>query len=111
MNLNGLFKRTPLMNDHPLAAITLASGTWFLSMALGAGALAATPMPVKPFRIIDTICDVTSKEISPTGQLVCQYVCRDRDHTKVTVVFSTSGSGQCRTPIDKKVKQTIKTEP
>jgi hypothetical protein len=80
-------------------------------MALGAGALAATPMPVKPFRIIDTICDVTSKEISPTGQFVCQYVCRDRDHTKVAVVFSTSGSGQCRTPIDKKVKQTIKTEP
>ena len=80
-------------------------------MALGAGALAATPMPVKPFRIIDTTCDVASKEISPTGQLVCQYVCRDRDHTKVAVVFSTSGSSQCRTPIDKKVKQTIKTEP
>jgi len=82
-----------------------------LSIAMGASALAATPMPVKAFRIIDTTCDVESKEISATGQFVCQYVCRDRDHTKVAVVFSSSGSGQCHTPIDKKVKQTIRTEP
>jgi hypothetical protein len=80
-------------------------------MALSVSALAATPMPVKPFRIIDTTCDMASSEISPQGQFVCQYVCRDPDHTKVAVVFGNAGAAQCRTPIDKKIKQTIKTTP
>jgi hypothetical protein len=43
--------------------------------------------------------------------LVCQYVFRDPDHTKVAVVYSNSGSGQSRTPVKKTIKQTIKATP
>ncbi len=98
------------MNDHPPPS-TFKPGAWLVAMALGTSALAATPMPPKPFRIIDTTCDAASGEISAQGQFVCQYVCRDPDHTKVAVVFGNAGAAQCRTPIDKKIKQTIKTTP
>ena len=91
------------------------SKPWYpvLSVAISASALAAppVPMPVKPFRLLDTVCDASESEISPKGQFVCQYVCRDPDHTKVAVVYSNSGSGQCRTPVNKTIKQTIKATP
>jgi hypothetical protein len=67
-------------------------------------------MPVKPFRIIDTTCDADSNEISPKGQLVCTYVCRDKDRTKIVVVYGNPGAAVCKTPIDRKIKQTIKAE-
>jgi hypothetical protein len=87
--------------------------SWTLAVALSASALAAppVPMPVKPFRLLDTVCDAAESEISPKGTFVCQYVCRDPDHTKVAVVYSNSGSGQCRTPVKKTIKQTIKATP
>ena len=101
------------MNAHPIHRTTFKPQAWLLAMALGSSALAAppVPMPVKPFRLLDTVCDVSSSEVSPKGQFVCQYVCRDPDHTKVAVVYSNSGSGQCRTPINKTIKQTIKDKP
>ncbi len=99
------------MNDPSIHRFTFKSGAWLLTLALGAGAMAATPMPVKPFRIIDTTCDIDSSEVSPKGQLVCLYVCRDPDHSKVVVVYGNAGAAHCRTPIDKKIKQTIKTQP
>ena len=99
------------MNDRPPDFFRFKPWHGVLALALGVGTLAATPMPVKPFRIIDTTCDVASSEISPQGQFVCQYVCRDPDHTKVAVVFGNAGAAKCRTPIDKKIKQTIKTTP
>ena len=68
-------------------------------------------MPPRPFRVIDTVCDVAVSEISAQGQFVCRYVCRDPDHTKVALVYSSSGTGQCRTPIDRKIKQYIKDKP
>jgi hypothetical protein len=108
--------------NHQAAKPKMRIGAaWLLSMALGTGALASTPppapkpapapMPVKPFRIIDTTCDVSSSEISPKGQLVCTYVCRDRDHTKLAVVYGNPGAAVCRTPVEKKIKQTIKDGP
>ncbi len=99
------------MKEHPLAPLAFTTTAWLLSMALCSGTLAATPMPVKPFRIIDTTCDMDSSEVSPKGQLVCQYICRDTDHTKIVVVYGNAGAAHCRTPIDKKIKQTIKTGP
>jgi hypothetical protein len=91
----------------------LKPGSWTLAVTLSASALAAppVPMPDKPFRLLDTVCDASESEISPKGQFVCLYVCRDPDHTKVAVVYSNSGSGQCRTPINKTIKQTIKSTP
>jgi hypothetical protein len=87
-------------------------------MGAGAGAFASTPPPAPtpksapipdiPFQIIDTTCDANSSEISPKGQLICTYLCRDKSHTKVAVVYSNSGAAVCRTPIPKKIKQTIK---
>ena len=101
------------MNVHSLPRITFKPQAWLLAMALTTSALAAppVPMPVKPTRLLDTVCDVSASETSPKGQFVCQYVCRDPDHTKVAVVYSNSGSGQCRTPINKTIKQTIKDKP
>jgi hypothetical protein len=99
------------MNKHPLTTRAAKRWAWLLTSALGASALAATPMPVKPFRIIDTTCDIAESETSAQGQFVCQYICRDPDHTKVAVVYSNAGSGQCRTPVNKKIKQTIKAAP
>ena len=61
-----------------------------------------------PFKIIDAECEVASSEVSATGLFVCQYVCNDADHTKISVVYNTSGGGQCRTPIKKKIRQYIK---
>jgi len=101
------------MNAHPSPRKPYKPWAWPLAMALSANTLAAppVPMPVKPFRLIDTVCDAADSEITQKGQFVCQYVCRDTDHTKVAVVYSNSGSGQCRTPINKTIKQTIKDKP
>lgn len=109
------------MRANHLLIATAKTALGLLVMAAGAISAASTPppepkpkpapMPPKPFRIIDTVCDVADSEISPKGQFVCQYVCRDPDHTKVAVVYSTSGTGQCRTPIARKIKQTIKDKP
>ncbi|MFM6991628.1 MAG: hypothetical protein ACKOWD_10105 [Rhodoferax sp.] len=96
----------------PVLSVATAKAAFFLvALTTAALAIAATPTPPKPFRIIDTVCDVAESEISAQGQFVCQYVCRDPDHTKVAVVYSTSGNGQCRTPIARKIKQTIKDKP
>ena len=61
--------------------------------------------PAKHFQMIDVVCDVDSSETGPKGQFICQYVCRDRDRTKFAVVYSNSGSGQCRSPVSQKIKQ------
>ena len=66
------------------------------------------PMPARAFQVIDAVCDADSSETGPKGQFVCQYVCRDRDRTKLAVVYSNSGSGQCRSPISRKIKQYAK---
>jgi len=111
------------MRPSPLFLVTAKTVLGLLVMAAGAISEASTPppapapapkpaaMPPRPFRIIDTVCDVADSEISPKGQFVCQYVCRDPDHTKVAVVYSSSGTGQCRTPIDRKIKQYTKDKP
>ena len=106
------------MRPNPILTATAKTVLGLLVMAASAISAASTPppeakpkpapMPPKPFRIIDTVCDAADSEISANGQFVCQYVCRDPDHTKVAVVYSTSGSGQCRTPIPRKIKQYIK---
>jgi hypothetical protein len=109
------------MRPNPLLLASANTVLGLLVMAAATISAASTPPPEpkpkpapmapKPFRIIDTVCDVSESEISAQGQFVCQYVCRDPDHTKVAVVFSTSGNGKCRTPIDRKIKQTIKDKP
>jgi hypothetical protein len=99
------------MNKYPCIALAAKPSVWLLAAMFSLKALAATPVPVKPFRIIDTVCDIEESEISPKGQFVCRYVCRDSDHTKVAVVYSSAGSGQCRSPIPRTIKQTIKTTP
>ncbi len=111
----------PTMRPNHLLIATAKTVLGLLVMAAGAISAASTPppepkpkpapMPPKPFRIIDTVCDVADNEISAQGQFVCQYVCRDPDHTKVAVVYSNSGKGACRTPIDRKIKQYIKDKP
>jgi len=88
----------------------------FLICALAACAVCAkaeagpppAPMPARAFQVIDAVCDADSSETGPKGQFVCQYVCRDRDRTKLAVVYSNSGSGQCRSPISRKIKQYAK---
>jgi len=68
-------------------------------------------MKKKPFRIIDAVCDFESKEITAEkGQLVCQYVCNDPDHSKMFQVYANASFGKCPTPIKTKIKQTIKEE-
>ncbi|MDH4480670.1 MAG: hypothetical protein QE283_12410 [Rhodoferax sp.] len=101
------------MNAYSIPRNSINTWTWLLALAVSTSALAAppAPTPVKPFRLIDTLCDASDSEISPKGQFVCLYVCRDTDHTKVAVVYSNSGSGQCRTPVKKTIKQTIKATP
>ncbi len=111
----------PTMRPNHLLIATAKTVLGLLVMAAGAISTASTPppapapkpapVPPKPFRIIDTVCDVAESEISAKGQFVCQYVCRDPDHTKVAVVYSSSGTGQCRTPIERKIKQYIKDKP
>ncbi len=84
----------------------------FLMAAMGS-AQAEDPkaMKKKPFRIIDSVCDFESREIAAEkGQLVCQYVCRDPDHSKMFQVYANSSFGKCPTPIKTKIKQTIKEE-
>ena len=84
----------------------------FLMVAMGS-AQAEDPkaMKKKPFRIIDSVCDFESREIAAEkGQLVCQYVCRDPDHSKMFQVYANSSFGKCPTPIKTKIKQTIKEE-
>ena len=86
--------------------------TLFL-MAVVSGAQAEDPkaMKKKPFRIIDAVCDFESREIAAEKwQLVCQYVCRDPDHSKMFQVYANSSFGKCPTPIKTKIKQTIKEE-
>lgn len=97
----------PTMHANQFFAPFAKTALGLAMLAAGAMLFAATPtpMPPKPFRIIDAVCDVAESEISAQGQFVCRYVCRDPDQTKVSVVYSTSGSGQCRTPINRKIKQ------
>ena len=99
------------MNDHSKVADTLRGWIFMVAVTLATGAFAAPPTPPKPSRLIDTTCDATGSEIFPKGLFVCQYTCRDTDHTKVAVVYSNAGSGQCRTPVNKTIKQTIKNPP
>lgn len=69
---------------------------------------AATEKGVRGHRLIQTTCDAVGSETAAKGQFVCQYVCRDTDRTKLAMVYSNSGSGQCRSPISRQIKQTIK---
>jgi len=79
---------------------------WSL-FAVGQAAAGAppAPSPARSFQMIDAVCDVDGNETGPKGQFVCQYVCRDRDRTKLAIVYSNSGSGQCRSPINRSIKQ------
>jgi hypothetical protein len=105
------------MRPNPLLITTAKTVLGLLVMAAGAISAASTPppepkpkpapMPPRPFRIINSVCDLSENEISPGGQFVCRYVCRDRDKTKASVVYSTSGTGQCRTPVNLNIKQYI----
>ena len=95
------------MQAHPLVMTTVKTVLGLLAVAAGALSLAAPPMPPRTFRIIDAVCDLTESEVSPEGLFVCRYVCRDPDQTKATVVYKTAGSGQCRTPLNTKIKQYI----
>jgi hypothetical protein len=78
----------------------------------GFGALQAyaadTKLPERPTKMVTTACDINEQEITPKGQAVCRYLCRDRDKTKVAVVFSSSGTSQCRTPVERTIKVAIK---
>lgn len=81
-----------------------------LLIAGEAAAEAAAPAAeksAKAYRLIQTTCDAVSSETAAKGQFVCQYVCRDTDHTKLAVVYSNSGSGQCRSPISSQIKQAV----
>jgi len=80
--------------------------SWSIFTA-GQAAAGAPPAqsPAKAFQMIDAVCDVDASETGPKGQFICQYVCRDRDHTKFAIVYSNSGSGQCRSPINRTIKQ------
>ena len=114
----------PVLNrmNHPLGARLLrhmpGAPRRFLMCALASCCVFATglaaagsppaPMPARAFQVIDAVCDADSSETGPKGQFVCQYVCRDRDRTKLAVVYSNSGSGQCRSPISRKIKQYTK---
>ena len=68
-------------------------------------------MAKKPFRVIDAVCDFDSSEIAAEkGQFICQYICRDPDHSKMFQVYANSSFGKCPSPIKTKIKQTIKEE-
>ena len=68
-------------------------------------------MAKKPFRVIDAVCDFDSSEVvAEKGQFVCQYICRDPDHSKMFQVYANSSIGKCPSPIKTKIKQTIKEE-
>lgn len=88
----------------------LAVGLLILNEAAAAeGAATATAeKSAKGYRLIQTTCDAVGSETASKGQFVCQYVCRDTAHTKLAVVYSNSGAGQCRSPISSQIKQAIK---
>ena len=96
------------MRQQPLVTPWVRLATAVLALMACAVVLAEEKKGGKPFKIIDAECEVASSEVSATGLFVCQYVCNDTDHTKVAVVYNTSGAGQCRTPIKKKIRQYIK---
>jgi hypothetical protein len=87
-------------------ASVVAWTSWSL-FAVSQASAGAPPVqsPARAFQMIDAVCDVDGTETGPKGQFICQYVCRDRDHTKLAIVYSNSGSGQCRSPISRKIKQ------
>ena len=64
-------------------------------------------MKPKTYKVIDSVCDLSEQEIATGGQFVCHYICRDEGHTKAAVVYSNSGSGNCRTPIPRKIKVAV----
>ncbi|MEI7514503.1 MAG: hypothetical protein WCK81_03855 [Betaproteobacteria bacterium] len=96
------------MRQRPLRTPWSRLAMAVLAVLACTAVLAEDTKPTKPFKIIDAECEATASESSATGLFVCQYTCNDTDHTKVSVVYNTSGSGQCRTPIKKKIKQYIK---
>jgi len=65
-------------------------------------------LPDRPTKLISAACDLNEQEISTQGQSICRYLCRDPDKTKLAVVYSSSGSSQCRTPITRTLKVVIK---
>lgn len=69
---------------------------------------ADTKLANRPTKLISASCDINEQETSPTGLSVCHYLCKDPDKTKVSVVYSSSGSSQCRTPIERTLKVVIK---
>jgi hypothetical protein len=86
-----------------------ASRCAVLAVVAAASAYAAeSKLPVRPTKIITTWCDINEQEITAKGQSVCRYLCRDPDKTKVAVVFSSSGTSQCRTPVARTIKVAIK---
>ncbi len=78
------------------------------TFAAAAAFPADTKLPDRPTKLINVSCDISEQELSPKGQAVCRYVCRDADKTKVALVFSSSGSSQCRSPIERTIKVVIK---
>jgi hypothetical protein len=96
------------MRQKPLVTPWSRLSAAVLALMACAAVLAEETKGARPFKIIDAKCEVASSEVSATGLFVCQYVCNDTDNTKVAVVYNTSGGGQCRTPIKKKIRQYIK---
>ena len=96
------------MRTKPLVTPWSRLSAAVLALMACAAVLAEETKGARPFKIIDAKCEVASSEVSATGLFVCQYVCNDTDNTKVAVVYNTSGGGQCRTPIKKKIRQYIK---
>jgi hypothetical protein len=81
---------------------------------LGVGPVAAEVTPTAGAeknapakRAIQATCDAVGSEVASKGQFVCQYVCRDKYHTKLALVYSNSGSGRCRSPISAQINQTL----
>jgi hypothetical protein len=81
----------------------------FLALASsGTGRASEGKLPDRPTKLVSAACDLSEQETAPQGQSVCRYLCRNPDKTKVAVVFSSSGSSQCRTPIERTIKVVIK---
>jgi len=92
---------------HRIGFLLIFQFTW-LGIAQAADPKA---MAKKPFRVIDAVCDFASSEIAAEkGQFICQYTCRDPDHSKMFQVYANSSFGKCPSPINTKIKQTIKEE-
>ena len=61
----------------------------------------------KPFKLVQTKCDLVNKSITDTGMQVCEYHCRDGDKVSVFKTFR-SNAAICPSSTTETVKDTTR---